>query len=348
MNIRTSVALAAGMLALLSLGSVAGGERMDAYQIGAHGQARITYPDWFKHSLLDLRDDLADARQAGKRGIIVFFSQANCNHCQAFLDTTLGDPATRKRVQESYEVINLDIFNDLEVTDIDGTAAPIRDLAEAKRARFTPTLLFYGIENKPLVKIVGFYPPETFNRVLDYIDGGHFRHVTLSGYLRAGTLKAEATGQSVRFDYALFARPPHRLERAKVAAARPLLVVFERPDCAACRRFRERVLSDPNVRALMARFDAVQLDAADGDSRLTVPDGRRLTPRRWAEELDLSYDVSVVFFDEHGREVHRSDAETGRDRMEGSMQYVLEKAYQRHQQFLRWRRENARKRQSAE
>ena len=31
----------------------------------------ITLPDWFKLSFLDLKDSLADAKQAGKRGVIV-------------------------------------------------------------------------------------------------------------------------------------------------------------------------------------------------------------------------------------------------------------------------------------
>ncbi len=39
--------------------------------------------------------------------------------------------------------------------------------------------------------------------------------------------------------------------------------------------------------------------------------------------------------------MHRLDSETGKDRMTGSMQYVLEKAYLRHEQFLQWRKETA-------
>ena len=91
----------------------------------------------------------------------------------------------------------------------------------------------------------------------------------------------------------------------------------------------------------MPSFEAVQLSAADDTTRLTIPDGRRLTPRQWADELQLAYDIAVVFFDENGKEVHRLDAETGKDRMVGSMEYVLEKAYQRYEQFLRWRKDNA-------
>ena len=75
----------AGLFAMFLLGSttLALADSMDHYTIGAHGQANMKYPTWFKQSFYDLREDLSDARKAGKRGVIVFFSQKSCNHCQA-------------------------------------------------------------------------------------------------------------------------------------------------------------------------------------------------------------------------------------------------------------------------
>lgn len=321
---------------ILSISPCGFAERMDSYRIGSHGTANITYPPWFKASFFDLREDLNDARAAGKRGVIVFFSQQNCQHCRAFIETTLGDPVIGPRVRARYDVVAMDIFSDVEVTYLDGSVRPVRDFAELARARLTPTLLVLGTENKALLKLVGFYPPEKFARVLDYLEGDHHQRVALADYLRqAGSPKR---GQ-MTFDYDLFARPPHRLTNG--AGTRMTLVVFDRPDCAACRRFHERVLADAQVRTLMASFQAVQLDATDETTQVITVDGRTLTPRQWSEKLQLTYDIAVVFFDEAGNEVHRLDAETGKDRMAGSLQYVQEKAYQRHDQFLRWRKEQA-------
>ena len=153
-------------LLLVSHAALAAGDVMEKYQIGGHGKANVKYPPWFKESFLDLRDDLDDAKKAGKRGVIVFLSQKNCNHCQAFIETTLSDPAILSRVQHNYDVIGLDIFNDLELTDVDGSVSTIKNFADQQRARFTPALLFYGVEGKQILKIIGFYPPEKFSRVL--------------------------------------------------------------------------------------------------------------------------------------------------------------------------------------
>jgi len=335
--------LAPFVVVSLLLAAQASADSMDNYVIGGHGQANIKYPTWFKQSFYDLRDDLAEARAAGKRGIIVFFSQKNCNHCQAFLATTLSDPATRSRVRKSYDVIGLDIFNDIELTEIDGKITTIKKFAEDSRARLTPTLIFYGVEGVPLLKIIGFYPPEKFNRVLDYVEGGHYQTVRLNRYLQ-GEKSPSANRTVLKPDYSLFAKPPHRLQRNKQSAQKPLIVVFTRDRCIPCQRFDNRVLKDQEVRTLAQQFDMVQLDVVDNDSQVTLPDGRRLTPQQWVAGLGLLYDVAAVFFDVNGKEVHRLDAETGRDRMTGSMQYVLEKAYLRHEQFLQWRKESAIKR----
>jgi len=314
---------------------------MDKYQIGGHGKANVKYPAWFKESFLDLRDDLEDAKKVGKRGIIVFLSQKNCNHCQAFIETTLSDPVILKRVQHNYDVIALDIFNDLELTDIDGSVSTIKNFADQQRARFTPALLFYGVEGKRLLKIIGFYPPAKFSRVLDYIDGDYYQRESLGQYLRKD--RAGAGQQDIQYDYTLFARPPYALERTRFKGQQPILVMFETPNCAPCQRFHQWVLKTEEVRRLMSDFEAVQLNTMDNASKVKIPSGRFLTPQKWSRELQLAYDYSVLFFDENGVEVHRLDSETGRDRMSGSMQYVLEKSYLRHEQFLQWRKENAMK-----
>jgi thioredoxin-related protein len=329
------------LLCLFAAALPAAADRMDSYQIGGHGQANISYPAWFKQSFLDLREDLEDARNAGKRGIIVFFSQKNCNHCQAFLDTTLGDPGILRRVRDGYDVIGLDIFNDVEVTDPSGRSAPVRAYAETEKARFTPTLVFYAADGARLLSIVGFYPPQKFSHVLDFIEGGHYKNASLSDYLRSTPVSGKGVA-SLAVDYSIFAKPPHDLARRGGARSRGLVVVFDQAGCAACERFRDRVLADGEVRSLLARFDAVQLDRNDLATVLVDPAGRRVTARTWADELALTYEPSVVFFDEDGREVHRIDSECGKDRMAGSLQYVLEKAYIEHPQFLRWRREKAR------
>jgi len=314
-------------------------ERMDSYEIANRGTADLKYPAWFKESFLDLRDDLKEAQAAGKRGVIIFFSQKACQHCQAFLDTTLQEADIKEKLQKQYDVIGLDIFNDVEVTGIDASKMPIKDFAEAERARFTPTLVFYGVEQQRLLRIVGFYPPEKFRKVLAYIDGDHFKNEKLSEYMLRTSTRAPAQRPVLTADHGLFAKPPYDLQRAAAQTQRPLLVVFDRGGCAACERFRERVLQDDQVRALLRKYYAVQLDRTDDASKLIDPKGRAVTAQQWARELELAYGRSILFFDNKGEEVHRLDSEVGRWRVIGSMEFVLAQGYKKYTQYQRWRRE---------
>jgi thioredoxin-related protein len=315
-------------------------EVMDRYRIGPHGTGHAQHPAWFKQSLLDLPGDLADARKAGKRGILIFFSQENCFHCQAFIDTTLRDKVIVKRLTNSYDVIGLDIFSDNEVTRIDGMQTTVKNFAEHAQARFTPTLLFIGVEGKLLLRIVGFYPPEKFARVLDYLEGGHYRRLTLRAYLQTTKQLKNADAQSFDYERALFETPPLALNQV-AGPNQPLLVVFENPACNPCERFHQRILSDSTVRDLLGRFRAVQLNAADHTRTIITPEGREMTAADWADQLQINYEVAVVFFDARGKEVHRIDSEFGKDRFLGSMQYVAEQAYLRYGQFLQWRKAQA-------
>lgn len=328
-------------LLCLPAGLAVNAETMDSYRIGSHGQGNAKHPAWFKNSLLDLPEDLNEAREAGKRGLIVMFSQKNCSHCQAFIETTLNEPATQKRVKQQYDVIGLDIFSDNVLTTVDGIDTSVREYAETARARLTPTLIFYGIERRKLVKIIGFYPSEKFNRVLDYIEGGYYKKVKLSQYLRGSQNLKSENQQLVKDDASLFDNPPYQLDPSGADERRPLLVIFEQPNCSSCERFHRRVLDETDIRKQLANFKVVRLNASDNGNRLTTPGGTQLTPQRWSEKLQLNYDIASVFFDEQGNEVHRIDSECGRDRMAGSLQYVLEKAYLRHEQFLQWRKEQA-------
>ncbi len=323
-------------------------DAMDGYKIGSHGQGHVKYPGWFKQSLLDLQGDLEDAKDFGKRGIIIMFSQNNCYHCEAFIETTLQDKTVKNRIRQNYDVIGLDIFNNNELTHIDGTETTVKDFAENSRARLTPTLLFIGVEKRILLKIIGFYPPEKFSHVLDYIEGNYHQDMKLRDYL----LKAKSTNKKnsrpVQYHVDLFEKPPVSLIQSAGKSMKNLLVVFESPDCNPCIRFHQRVLKNQDVRNILKNFRSVQLDLSDNSQKITTPSGKEVTPKEWANQLQINYDVAAVFFDEKGEEVHRIDSEFGKDRFTGSMQYVLEKAYLRHEQFLQWRKEQAiRKKQLA-
>ncbi len=300
----------------------------------------VKFPDWFKTSFLDLRDDLEEAVDSGKKGIMLFISASRCSYCKAFMDTALEDAEIKQRLTDAFDVIGLDIFDDSEITTLDGSQYRVKEFVTLNRASYTPTLIFVGEGGQLLLRIVGYYPPDRFRQVLDYLDSEAYRHQSLRDFLEVSSPAAGSDGAPIIAD-PLFERPPFMLDRSVMPAQQPLLVVFERPGCRSCERFHRRVLQDKSIRRLIGEYEAVQLDASDEQGRIVTPDGEKTSPASWYRRLGLNYHPAVLFFDEGGQEVMRLDSETLRFRMEGSLQLVLERAYEQDAQLQRWRRTKA-------
>ena len=302
--------------------------------------ADAVHPTWFKPSYLDLDDDLNDAIKDGKKGLMVYFGLKRCSYCQAFIENTLSKPDIEQRVQRLFDSVGLSIFSDLEMTDPTGKPYIVKDYVTLKKANYSPTMIFYGKNGRELLKIVGYYPPDKFRHVLDYLEGQHYERERLYTYIKRHKSKPGLTKAAIKSDQ-LFPNTSYTLYRKSKPAKRPLMVLFEQPDCDACDRFHQRVMTDKPIRRLLGQFDTLQLDATDAKTIVVTPSGSRITPKTWHYRLGLNYSPAMVFFDEVGNEIMRLDSETKRWRVEGTLQLILEKSYKKDTQVQRWRRDKA-------
>lgn len=303
--------------------------------------ADAVHPEWFKPSYLELNEDLKEALEDGKKGLMVYFGLKRCSYCQAFMDNTLSQQDIASRLQGMFDAVGMSIFNDNEMTDPTGKAYIVKDFVTVKKANYSPTMIFYGKGGRELLKIVGYYPPNKFRRVLDYLEGQHYERETLYTYMNRHKQNTGLLKTAIRYDREVFPNTNYNLNRKRKLGKRPLLVFFEQPDCVACDRFHKRVLTDMPVRRLLGQFDTLQLDATDNKTEIITPDGNRITPKIWHYRLGLDYSPSMVFFNESGNEITRLDSEVKRWRMEGTLQLILEKSYTYDTQVQRWRRDKA-------
>jgi len=107
---------------------------------------------WFQLTFLDLREDFADAKAAGKR-LAVLFEQRGCVYCASLHNDVLSARYINDYVRENFAVVQLDLWGAREVTDFDGTVLAERALAERWGVIFTPTIVFLkddltGLEGK--------------------------------------------------------------------------------------------------------------------------------------------------------------------------------------------------------
>lgn len=303
---------------------------------------RAEYPAWFKTSLLDLPEDLDEAKAAGKLGIMLYFGTEGCAYCYQFLKRSLGDPETVRRLRALFDVIGLEIFDDSDMVAPDGRSLSVNALAELQGVEFSPTLVFLDTEGRVLLRVTGYYAPERFRRLLAYFEGGSYRRRSFRDFAVRQQAPGAERGVGHRLiPDPLFVAPPFMLDRSQSAADRPLLVLFERNGCPACSQFHISVLADPGVRALLQGFELVRLDAEDRDAPVLTPGGRRTNPAAWAHDLELTSSPALVFFDRQGAQVLKTDGLVLRQRMINSLHFVLDKAYQQGMTYQRFARARA-------
>ncbi len=174
---------------------------------------------------------------------------------------------------------------------------------------------------------------------MDYVAGDHYQTQTLRDFL-ATKLPRDTdknTYAKLKADV-LFDEAPYILDRSQFAASEPLMVIFEKTGCTECEEFHKDVLTIKDVRGTLKQFQVVRLNATDNKTPVLLPDGKRITPSQWYDQSAFTRLPALMFFNESGKEVLKTDALVLHHRMMNSLNYVLEKAYKKdwtYQRFVR-------------
>lgn len=298
-------------------------------------EEELVYPDWFKLTMGDLNDDIREAAAAGKSGIMVYFGQKRCAYCEQFLKENIGAPDIEHYIREHYDIIPIDIWGIEDIVDTNGETYTERDLSLRYKTNFTPSLVFYDLDGKPVFRLRGYYPPYKFRAALQYVTEGFYKEESFSEYLERaepGTFFMLA-GLNER-DF--FVEPPFNLDRSQQPGDRPLAVFFEQGDCHACDLLHTGPLNETEAVDEIMKMEAVQLNMW-ADTPVVTPAGKEMTAREWARELDLFYSPTIIFFDANGKEIIRIDSVVQYYRLWGVLDYVNKKAYLTEPDYQGWR-----------
>lgn len=287
-------------------------------------------PAWFKESFLDIREDLEEAGQDGKR-VILYFYQDGCPYCAKLLHDNFGNRAMAEKTRRHFEVIAINMWGDREVTDLQGEVTTEKRFATGLRVQYTPTLLMLDEQGKVLIRINGYFAPHKMDVALDYVAG---RHET-QGDFRSYYAKAAPQPASGKLQVLAGSLAPGQLHSARRDAYRPLLVFFEQRTCTECDELHQDVLKRPMLAYALTNLDVAVIDMWSTQP-LQTPDGRDLTQREWARELGIQHAPSLVFFDLEGKEVFRTEAYLKSFHIHGAIDYVVSGAYKAQPDFQRY------------
>lgn len=112
-----------------------------AADVAPLGDDGLHKPTWLRDTFKDMREDLAEANAEGKR-LLIIFEQRGCIYCTKMYEEVFPQPEIDALIRDNYFVVQMNLFGDVEVTDLDGETLPEKDMAMKWGVMFTPTMIF--------------------------------------------------------------------------------------------------------------------------------------------------------------------------------------------------------------
>ncbi len=141
---------------------------------------------WMKSdTFLELAGDLAEAEAKGK-GLVIVFEQIGCGACKRLHEVNFARPDLVATITANFDVLQINMYGDMEVTDFDGEVLSEGAYAQKMRINFSPTTVFFGADGKEVFRLPGYFKPFYYQRGFEYVmDRGPQRNILFPRWLRA-------------------------------------------------------------------------------------------------------------------------------------------------------------------
>ena len=125
-----------------------------SYSAGA--DTRDSGAFFFDQSFGDFSEELENAKEQGKTGILIMFEMDECPFCHRMKTTVLNQATLQDYFKEHFLIFSVDIEGDVEITDFSGQTVPQKDFALKQfRVRATPVFAFFDLDGKLVARYTG-------------------------------------------------------------------------------------------------------------------------------------------------------------------------------------------------
>lgn len=121
----------------------------------AQAETRDPHKHFFMSHLGDLKEELATARDEGKKGVLVMFEMDECPFCQRMKVTVLNQARVQDYFREHFMIFAIDVKGDAPLTDFKGRTSTEKGFALDQRARATPVFVFYDLDGNLVTRFTG-------------------------------------------------------------------------------------------------------------------------------------------------------------------------------------------------
>ena len=295
-------------------------------------------PAWFKVSFLDLFEDIEEATDNNKR-LMVYYYQDGCPYCKKLIEDNFSQRSIADKTQKYFDVVAINLWGDNEVTVGDKSYTE-KAFAEALKVQYTPALLFFDENKKIAFRANGYYPPEKFSALLDYIGTKQEAKISYQDYIEKLSPQPATGRLHDNINSVVSASDLQKSVKQACKDDKHLLVMFEQKKCNTCDELHLDILQRKESVEQLSRHKVVVLDMWS-NKMITTPSGTKMKIRDWAKQLNVIYAPSLLFFNEKGKEIFRADGYLKAFHTQSVMDYVSSNSYQEQSNFQRYIDERA-------
>ena len=111
---------------------------------------------FFDESFGNYSEELENAREQNKKGILLFFEMDECPFCFRMKTTILNQPEVIKYFKKHFLNFQVDIEGTVEITDFQGKTTTEKDFSfKQHRVRATPVIAFFDLTGKRVARYTG-------------------------------------------------------------------------------------------------------------------------------------------------------------------------------------------------
>ena len=290
------------------------------------GGKDTSMPSWFYDSFLNLEDDIEELAEKNKQ-LILFIHQDNCPYCHLFITKNLKNENLKNRLLEHFEIVDINMFGDREIVDVDGKEYNEKEFAKKHKVQFTPTIIFFDTKGKQILRLNGYANIKNFNTAIDFIRNKKYKSMTYNEYLVKSQKDSKLMNESDLFtDSKNFVR---------TNSSKKMAIFFESGDCDECDILHKELLKDEITRTLLKKIDLFQVDMNSSKS-IVSPEKIITKINTWTKELNITHTPTIIFFDENANEIIRIESLFKNFHFQSIVDYVVSNAYKDEKEFQRY------------
>jgi len=292
------------------------------------GAKLVEMPTWFKPSFLDIKEDVKEATESGKR-VMIYFHQNGCPYCAKLVNDNFTDKETVTYMKKHFDSIDVNMWGDREVVGLDGKNYNEKSYSASLKVWFTPTILFFDEKGKIALRINGYYPKDKLLIALRYVAEKKESQLSFAEYYKQFS-ETKTAGKLIEESIFIKSYDLQKLKQDK----KPLAILFEQANCRDCEHLHKVSLKDKDTLDILKQFNIVQLDRW-ADTPVIDLDGTPTTAKKLAEKLEIAFAPSAVLYDK-GVEIIRIEAFLKSFHVQSVFDYVLTGGYKTETSFQRY------------